>query len=970
MRFMGFMEYNDLNLQFITCPVCKGIGINKKDDCKECNNLGLGVFALNRFFYWKPKFNIKIVKFNRFQRFIGKIFILSLYLIAFIGIASFVFWIIKSGNSKLLLNTGPIVFVKSGHIEFLLFWLGILSAMFIYYNSSRAKLIHRIDKKNKKVVKQNPNNWNELRRVNKHFKVDVANGFSVSTLKVIERSFLIAHKAGHSKIDITHLFLSLLEESIVKSFFQRLNIDQSKLKAKLLNQLSLLHDIELPNNSSGLVNASINKDNLIDPHSKVDYNPNLIQSQTTKNSSKAVKSSVKRNQVVTMSNNAKKALIETYLRVFMLDGRQVKPLNLLLSFEIYDKNVSEILYDLEVDREKIINCLEWFRINRKINERKKLYSKMAKFKPGGTMDRAYTAVETTILNHFSYDVTRDAKWGILDFCVNREKEIKNVFENFISGQVGCLLVGEVGVGKDTIVSGIAQLMVEEKVPRIIRDKRLLRLDVSRLVSGASISEVQERLLVMIDEINRAGNIILYIDDIENIVGIQIGTGESLDLSEVLAGAIERRALYCIASTTPENYTKYIEGRAIGDAMAKVIVNEPDRSKSIQIIESKVGKLEQKYQIYFSYNALERIVYLSDKYIKNKYLPQKAVKILENIAVKIAGSKGKNSVVSKEDVGAAISEITGIPVTKIGEDESKKLLNLEKEIHNRMVNQEEAVNGVAASLRRARVELREGKRPIASFLFLGPTGVGKTELAKTISEIYFGNEDNMIRLDMSEYQHVDSVKKMIGGVDGTLGYLTEAVRKTPFALVLLDEFEKAHPKIMDLFLQVMDDGRLTDGQGRTIDFTNCIIISTSNIGSVYIQEQVSIKTDIEVIKKTLINEHINKVLRPELINRYDGVIVFKPLTFNNVIDIAKLMLRGIGKVLNPKGIVLKFTDKGVAELAKLGFDPAFGARPLRRLLQQRVENVIADKILTGELKRRDIAVINKEGNIEVEKGREL
>jgi ATP-dependent Clp protease ATP-binding subunit ClpB len=260
----------------------------------------------------------------------------------------------------------------------------------------------------------------------------------------------------------------------------------------------------------------------------------------------------------------------------------------------------------------------------------------------------------------------------------------------------------------------------------------------------------------------------------------------------------------------------------------------------------------------------------------KYLPAKAVELLELVSVRVAQTKGEGAIVTKDDIAEVVSEATSIPVSKVTEKESDVLLNMEDKIHKRMINQEEAVNMVASSLRRARAEMREGKRPIANFLFLGPTGVGKTELAKTVSEIYFGNEKNMIRLDMSEYQHPDSVKKMIGSTAGGRGYLTEAVRKAPFSLILLDEFEKAHPDILNLFLQVMDDGRLTDGQGRTIDFTNSIIIATSNAGAVYIQEQVAQGTDIEKIKDVLINERLNKILRPELINRFDGIVVFKPL----------------------------------------------------------------------------------------------
>ena len=968
------MRYNNLDLQFITCPTCKGAGKNEKNKpCLECGYLGLGVFSLNRFFYWKIKFNKEIVKFNFVKRFLNKLFNIILYLFGLLGVASLAFWFLESGDIELFSEL---------YLPILLFWLGMLALMFVYYRKICEKSYHRIGDTTKKILRQTPNNWSELKQSKNSFKVDVAVGLSSEALKVIERSFSLADKLGHSKVEILHLFSSLLTENVIKSFFARLNVDQEKLKAKIVNQLSLFSTNDLQKNDFATTNdalASVSMASSADKSEKSDnskkYKLNDFQPEMNRYAREARlkienRDKGKKDQVITISNSAKKALIETYLRVCLQDGKQVEPLNFLLSFEMYEKNVSEILYDLEVDTEKIINCLEWFRINKEINDRKKFHGKLAKFKPGGTMDRAYMAVATPILDHFSYDLTKKAKYGQLDFCVNREKELGNIFENFISGKLGCMLVGEFGVGKNTVVSAIAQLMVEEKVPDILRDKRLLSLDIARLVSGTNMGEAQERLLVVIDEISRAGNIILYIENVENIVGIQVGSSETLDLSEVLSGALERNLLYCIASTTPENYTKHIEGRTLGNVMSKIKVEEPSSRQAIQILESKVGFLEFKYKVYFSYNALERIVYLSDKYMHNKKLPQKAVEILESVAVKCSGRDANNRVCTKEDVANAISEITGIPLAKIGEDESKKLLNLESEIHKRMIGQVEAVKNVAASLRRARVELREGKRPIASFLFLGPTGVGKTELAKIISEIYFNNERNMIRLDMSEYQHVDSVKKMIGSADGTLGYLTEAVRRSPFAIILLDEFEKANPKIMDLFLQVIDDGRLTDGQGRTIDFTNCIIIATSNAGSVYIQEQISINVDIESIKKGLIGEYLNKVMRPELINRFDGLIVFKPLTLQNVADIARLMLNKIEKMLNTKGISFYAEEQGVMELAKLGFDPAFGARPLRRLLQQKVENIIADKILAGAVDRRDIVIINKDGNIEVEKARKL
>jgi ATP-dependent Clp protease ATP-binding subunit ClpB len=406
-------------------------------------------------------------------------------------------------------------------------------------------------------------------------------------------------------------------------------------------------------------------------------------------------------------------------------------------------------------------------------------------------------------------------------------------------------------------------------------------------------------------------------------------------------------------------------------MNRLKISEPDNDQAILILESKVGYLEARNNIFFSYNAVEAAVELSAKFIHDKYLPSKAIEILEKTAVRTAAEhKGKQYICDRNDIALTINQMTEIPVQDVEEKEGEKLLNLENEIHKYMIGQDEAVDMVANSLRRARTEMREGKRPIASFLFLGPTGVGKTELAKTISRVYFNKKDLMIRLDMSEYQEEDSIKKMIGDADGTHGYLTEAVRQKPYCLVLLDEFEKAHPKIFNLFLQVMDDGRLTDGQGNTIDFTSTIVIATSNAGSSFIQDEIRKGTPIEQIKDSLVNEQLTAIMRPELINRFDGVIVFKPLEEQDIVAIAKLLLGDLGKMLKKKGIELEMTEEGVKKLAHLGYDPKFGARPLRRLIQDKIEDEIAKKILGNELERRDTVIINDEAEVEIRKRKEL
>jgi len=911
-----------LDNRFIVCPVCRGAGKNNSGfACANCSSMGVGTFSHGRFFYWGPKLGRAMIELGHIRKKIHLIINITFFSIGLAGLLSLGLWIyLASAHSAEL---GAFAFWREHHILILLFWIGIIADMFVVYRlSEEERLQHKIrpltyDERNKEM--DVPNNWTELKTSKARFKIDVAGGYTALAMEAVEQSYTLASKLNHEYASTMHLFFSSLANPQVAAVFSRLNIDGAKLTEKIRTQIE-----KIP--SSG------NKTKLSTP--------------------------------------LKEVLIDAYLQAHNLGQKKVSAKNLIIPALEKDNILSEILYDFGVDRNKVFNVILWFIINEKQVESYRKYKKMARFKPATNMDRAYTSLATPVLNQLGYDLTVAAKWGKLEFCVAREEEIKKIWQYFESGESGVILTGESGVGKKTVIDGIAQLMVKEDVPKFFQDKRLVELDAARLISGADPARAEGRMMAVIDEVVRAGNIVLFINNIENIIGITSGKEESLDLSEVLANAIERKLIYCLAAAENKNYSKYIEGSSLGNLMGRVEINEPAGNQAIQIVESKIGGLEGKYKIYFSYDAIESAIKLTSKYIHDKYIPQKAIHILELVAVKVLKENGENAMIGDNDIARAISEMTGIPITKLGEDESKKLLRLEERMHKRMVSQDEAVNMVAASLRRARVELQEGKRPIANFLFLGPTGVGKTELAKTVAEIYFGKEDYMIRLDMSEYQHPDSVKKMIGDTTGTKGYLTESVREAPFSLVLLDEIEKAHPNIMNLFLQVMDDGRLTDGEGRTIDFTNCIIIATSNAGALFIQKQIFEGVSVNAIKETLINEHLNKVMRPELINRFDGVIVFEPLSREDVVEITRLMLNKTRGMLKNKGINLKAEEEGIRILAREGFDPKFGARPLRRLLQERIDDKIATKILAGELKRRDTVIINDRAEILVEKGMKI
>ncbi|MFA7087839.1 MAG: ATP-dependent Clp protease ATP-binding subunit [Patescibacteria group bacterium] len=887
---------------------------------EEQSRGGRGTWFLGRFLYWGKGFRRSVISLERAKKRIDFLFSVLSWIVVFGGWLSFGFWIFTQQEILLKYPIKLLFFWRAPNPLILFFLISLWFDFFLIYKSSQKKA-------SLKKINRHFFDFGDDKKIKKKFinkKYDISAAYSAEAARAVEDAFLLANKLRQNEVRIIHLFRVLLRNKKIQNLFIRLDAGSERL-------------VELVDH------------HLIDP--------GLSDSKNK----------------VAISPAFQEVLVLAFIDACIARQDSVDVLNIISFCCDRDPILTEILYELEIDKEKIINAVAWFRINRRLIDNYQNYRRLAFLKPGNNMNRSYTAIATPTLDHFSHDLTIRAKNGVMDICIGRKKEISSIFESFAGGSSGVILVGSPGVGKSAIIDGLAQLMVEESVPEIFKDKRLIELDVSRLLSGANPSEAQERLLLSLNEASRSGNVVLYIDNIENLIGISAGGEESLDISEVLAEAIGRRNIYCIASATKENYSRYIENKAIGNAMAKINIEEPEKNDTIQILESRVGFLESKYNIYIVYSALEKAVEMSSRYLHDKFLPLKAIDLLEKAAI-ITANKAKNNpediFCGQESVSLAISEMTGIPVSKVSVSEREKLLNLESEIHKRLIGQEEAVKAVAASLRRARAEMKDSKRPIASFLFMGPTGVGKTELAKSVSEIYFGDEDYLVRLDMSEYQESGSVRKMIGDTDGTLGYLTEAVRKKPFSLVLFDEIEKANPDILNLFLQLLDDGRLTDGQGRTISFSESIIIATSNIGAVYIQDQIKAAVSINVIKQELIDNHLNKYLRPELINRFDGIIVFKPLDEDNVVSITSLMLKKIKKNLAEKGIGLKVDKNGAIILAHQGYDPKFGARPLRRLLQDKVENLIANKILAGELKRRDTVVINNKADLEVEKGAKL
>lgn len=672
-----------------------------------------------------------------------------------------------------------------------------------------------------------------------------------------------------------------------------------------------------------------------------------------------------------LSLNSRKVLLAAGRLAVSRRARHVDTSEILLAITKSDTVVRDVLEELAIEPQAIANITSWFSLRHRLLSEYHRRSRRAGARPRHSLDRAYLAAATPFLNRVSRDLTMLAAKGYLAPSVGRDNEIMEAYRIMEGGRGSIVLIGEPGVGKTSVLEGMAQAMVAEEVPELLQDKHLVQISLPQLLSGATPNQASERLLHALTEVMRAGNIVLAIENIHLLLNNN-GQGE-ISLSEILVNTINKYHILLITSTGKKEWQEVVSDTSLGQVLQPVEIKELDDDNSIQVLESRVPALESEHGIFFSYGALEAAVKLSRKYLPERFLPEKAIKLVEEVAIYAREHKGKHQAVMADDVAQVLALKVHVPLTQVTQSEGEKLLHLEEILHRRIVGQEEAVDLVAQALRRARVNLRDQKRPIASFLFLGPTGVGKTELAKVVAGEYFGGENKMVRLDMSEYQTSESLYRLIGapaGVGESSGLLTEAVRRQPYSLILLDEIEKAHPDILNVFLQLLDDGRLTDASGRTIDFTNCIIIATSNAGTQVIQEQIKNKVPLEQIRKTLLEGGLQQYFRPEFLNRFDGIVLFKPLTITEVEKVTELLISKLTLGLEAKGIHLQASPAAIRELAIKGFDPLFGARPLRRVIQENVDNSLASYLLTGKLTRRDVVVLEPGGVVRVEKASKL
>ena len=704
-----------------------------------------------------------------------------------------------------------------------------------------------------------------------------------------------------------------------------------------------------------------------------------------------------------------------------------------------DSVATRIMLNLNVNIQKLYN-----EIVKAIND--DIVDKNGVENRGGSSKTIGSYNQTQTLNQYGTDLTKQALEGKLDPVIGRKEEIERVIQ-ILSRRMknNPCLIGEPGVGKTAVVEGLAEKITQDDVPELLKNKRVVSLDISSMVAGAKYrGDFEERIKKCLSEVKKAGDVILFIDEIHTIVGAGSAEG-AVDAANILKPLLARGEIRVIGATTLNEYRKYIEkDSALERRFSPVTVNEPTSEDTVKILEGIRDKYEAHHNVKISEEAIKAAVDLSVRYINDRFLPDKAIDLIDEAASRIRMKaytepdaikklqeelqlienekeeavyaqnfekaanlrdkqhdiqgkldkekqkwQNKNSkaviTLTEDDIAEVISSWTRIPVKKLTQDENEKLKNLEKELHKRVIGQNEAIEAVAKAIRRGRVGLKDPNRPIGSFLFLGPTGVGKTELSKALAENLFGNEDSMIRIDMSEYMEGHSVSKLIGSPPGYVGYdeggqLTEKIRRNPYSVILFDEIEKAHPDVMNMLLQILDDGRLTDSNGRTVNFKNTVVIMTSNVGARLITDKKTLgftskqeenseeKKEYEAIKKDVMAE-LKRQFRPEFINRIDEIIVFHKLQKEEMKQIVDIMLKQVQKRMEKQNIQIEIDEKVKDLIIEKGTDTNYGARPLKRTIQNLVEDKIAEAILDGKVKPNKKAqlTVNNEREITFKRG---
>ncbi len=790
--------------------------------------------------------------------------------------------------------------------------------------------------------------------------------FTEGAQEVLAASQEMVRKERHSQWDVEHILMALLtrESGILPQLFQELKVDVAALRQGVGQVLS-----QAP---------------------KLGYD--IVQIYTTPRIIRMLEA----------ANAEAERLKDEYVGVEHL---------LIAIADEREGESARILRQFGIDKERIYRALQAVRGEARVDS--------------PTAETKYRALE-----RYSIDLTEAAREGKLDPVIGREDEIKRVMQ-ILNRRTknNPVIIGEAGVGKTAVAEGLAQKIVAGDVPENLKDKRVLALDMGAMVAGSKFrGEFEERLKAVMDEIKKArGEVIVFIDEIHQVVGAG-GAEGAIDASTMMKPALARGELQCIGATTLDDYRQHIEkDPALERRFAPVYLDEPSEEETIQMLKGLRPRYEAHHKVKISDEAIEAAVRLSSRYVTERFLPDKAIDLIDEAgSKKVIDSQSlppglrdlqnelqslqretegaaqredyeaaarikveaeqlrqrfeqerekwqpegtRDMTVTEEDIADLISRMTGIPMSRMLEGESEKLLHMEDRLHDRVIGQEAAITAVSDAIRRARAGLKDPQRPIGSFIFLGPTGVGKTELAKALAGFLFDDEEAMVRIDMSEYQERHTVSRLIGAPPGYVGYeeggqLTEAVRRRPYRVVLFDEVEKAHPEVFNVLLQILEDGRLTDGHGRTVDFRNTVVIMTSNLGTEEFQRPslgfVPSSKPSQSEKQRLqsaVERALRSAFRPELLNRIDEIIVFDPLTEADLEQIVELLLKDVRERLSERQVGLELTETAKAALVREGYDPVYGARPLRRTIERRVANPLSKRILAGEFQEGDLAYVD-------------
>ncbi|MBI2416078.1 MAG: ATP-dependent Clp protease ATP-binding subunit [Candidatus Kerfeldbacteria bacterium] len=911
-----------LSAAWIDCPQCHGFGYTitpagKHVICSWCRaeQSVLG-FIENDLVYWGEQLSVSSVLEKKLERTINWIVTTVFIVAASAGLIALLLEIIE-----LQVTHQPLVHLFSQRSPLILgFWASVVADLFLYYRLVRSNQHRYITAENKLAhftITGSATDWKYWRNVPDQKKIEASLYLHDTTTAALEQAYLLAERWHHTEVKPLHLLLTLYERSDIRALLYRLEIDNRELQrtlARLTNRLEKsAHPFTTPDLGAEL----------------------------------------------------RRALLLAYAEARDHHRPQVKPVEALVGCILADQLINDALYEREVTLDKVRSLVEWSNIVDDMLQQQQRRYHLGRSKPKTIMNRAMTARPTNQLDAVSQDFTLQARAGHFLPVIGRNQAVQEAFRVLQEGHSSVLFVGESGSGKTSLLQGIAQLMTAEDVPVSLQDKRFVVSEPGAIIAGAGgVGGIEQRMELIIRDIIMAGNVIWGIEDIHTLLGAG-STGSNIDIGKILMNYISQGYIKVVGTTTTPEFQKYIENNETFLRRFQVVtVAELAPADAVRVLASRALYVESKQKVYFTHDALVAAVELTERFMKDRHLPAKALDIMEEAAIYAREQLGEHALVSKAVVERIMSEKTNVQLSAISQTEAQKLLHLEQILAERVIGQTEAIQAIARALRRAREDIRDTTRPIASLLFLGPTGVGKTETAKAIAAVYFGNEQAMLRFDMSEYDTPDSLTKLIGAA-GEQGHLTEAVRRTPFGIVLLDELEKAHSDVLNVFLQVMEDGRLTDGTGRTIDFSNTMIIATSNAGTDTIQQRYDQGATTQAIEQELLSgDLLRHYFRPEFLNRFDHIAVFTPFTPEELVQVGELMLQQLAHQLQAKGITLQWTPVAVIDLVQRGYNRQFGARPLRRLIQDTVQDGIAKLLLDKQLSRRDSVELQPGGEVTV------